>query len=629
MITKRIRFSTVKPLILLTGLMLLFAIAAVACGGGDDSEGSGAAVSEAPAKSEAPTPAPKKSVHEETEKKDDSKVSSAAATATVAAVKKTDPTATAAPVQKDRNGGSLQWGTIANNNHVFFQQYTPGAGAAWAMMVGDPLMAYGKGSEWLPEKSMAESFEVSPDGQTITFKVRSGVKFHDGTDYNAFVHAWNLNWVLDPDNAAVTRPQISAINKVTAIDDVTLEIQTDRVYTPLLNALGMMGGMPFSKIEYEEKGEDHLRTFGSSSTGPFMVDEWIQGEKMVMKANRDYYHQEDTYPYLDEVVWVEIPDLQVRGAALAAGQIDVADIDSKGVDVIAQLRKTDGLFEAKGMAGVRLSHHNAARAPFDDLRVRQAAQMAIDRHAWNEVLQGGEGHVYMGSVLPPTSAFAYEVDEYMYEYNPEKARELLEEYAAEKGLTLPLTTMSAFKCTDEQLEIGCTDLIEAPITVTTTTSSANVARAEFEAAAYNAVGFEVTMNLGEGKEGPRTFVTKEASFSLRGFGVRPHPAGSLDSYMGYGGYWNNGSYGTSDAQMELHETLIEAGEAFEYQDQVRLYKKAQQIYMEHALGGVKHANNPAFKYWTEDVRYDGYPDYTNVYFPSDTSLKLYGMWLDR
>ncbi|GIT20071.1 MAG: hypothetical protein CM1200mP39_28770 [Dehalococcoidia bacterium] len=120
----------------------------------------------------------------------------------------------------------------------------------------------------------------------------------------------------------------------------------------------------------------------------------------------------------------------------------------------------------------------------------------------------------MGSVLPPTSAFPYEVDEYMYEYNPEKARELLEEYAAEKGLTLPLTTMSAFKCTDEQLEIGCTDLVEAPITVTTTTSAANVARAEFEAAAYNAVGFEVTMNLGEGKEGPRTFVTKEASFSL-------------------------------------------------------------------------------------------------------------------
>ncbi len=496
------------------------------------------------------------------------------------------------------------------------------------MMIGDPLMAYGKGSEWLPEKSMAESFEVSPDGQTITFKVRKGVKFHDGTDYNASVHAWNINWVLDPDNAAVTRPQISAIDKVTAIDDVTLEVHTDRVYTPLLNALGMMGGMPFSKIEYEENGEDHLRTFGSSSTGPFMIDEWIQGEKTVFLANREYYHQENTYPFLDAIVWVEIPDEQVRGAAIAAGQLDVADVNSKSTDVIAQLRDTDGLFEAKGMAGVRLSHHNAARAPFDDIRVRQAAQMAIDRKAWNDVIQGGEGHVYMGSVLPPTSAFAYEVDEYMYEYDPEKARELLEDYAADKGLTLPLTTMSAFKCTDEQLEIGCTDLVEAPITVTTTTSAANVARAEFEAAAYNAVGFEVTMNLGEGKEGPRTFVTKEASFSLRGFGVRPHPAGSMDSYMGYGGYWNNGSYGTSDAQMELHETLQLAGKAFDYSEQVRLYKKAQQIYLEHALGGVKLANSAAFKYWSDSVRYDGYPDFTEVYYPSDTSLKLYGMWLE-
>lgn len=156
MINKMMRFSIVKPLVLLAGLMLVFAIA---CGGDDDSAGS--EVTEAPAKSAAPTVAPKKSVHED-DKKDDSKVSSAAATATVAAVKKSDPTATAAPVQNDRYGGSLQWGTAPNNNHVFFQQYTPGAGAAWAMMVGDPLMAYGKGSEWLPEKSMAESFEVSP-----------------------------------------------------------------------------------------------------------------------------------------------------------------------------------------------------------------------------------------------------------------------------------------------------------------------------------------------------------------------------------------------------------------------------------------------------------------------------------
>ena len=622
-----LRISTVKLLILLAGLMLMFAIA---CGGDDDSAGDSAAAPAAPAaeKKAEPTVVPKKSVHEEAEKKDDSAASGAAATATVAAAKKDEPTATAAPVASSKYGGTLNWGTAPNNNHVFFQQYTPGAGAAWAMNIGDPLMAYGKGSEWLEAKSMAESFEVSPDGQTITFKLKKGVKLHDGTDYNAPLHKWNLDWVLNPDNAAVTRPQISAIDKVTAIDDYTLEVHTDRVYTPLLNALGMMGGMPFSREEYESKGEDHLKTYGSSSNGPFMIEEWIQGEKTVFAANPNY-HQKDTYPYLDEIVWVEIADEQVRGAALETGQVDVADINSKSTDVISALRNADDIFEAKGMAGVRLSHHNAARAPFDDIRVRQAAQMAIDRHAWNDILQGGEGHVYMGSVLPPTSAFAYKVDEYMYEYDPEAAKALLEEYAAEKGLTLPLTHMDAFKCTDEQLEIGCTDLEKREITVTVGKGAANAARAEFEAAAFNAVGFEVTMDIAAGKEGPRTFVTKESSFSLRGFGVRPHPAGSMDSYMGYGGYWNNGSYGTSDAQMELHETLKLAGQAFDYQEQVRLYKKCQQIYLEHALGGVKLANAPSYKFWTTDLRYDGYPDFTEVFFPSDTSLKMYGMYLER
>jgi ABC-type transport system substrate-binding protein len=615
MLILSIRKYSGQLVLLLAGVLL---IAAISCGGSDGDDDSAAA---ATSTTSAPTATAKP-----------------AATATPSIKPGTNPisaTATAAPVatkadvaepESLKRGGVLKYGADPNNNHVFFQQYTPGAGSFWAMTVGDPLMAYGADSEWLKEKSMAVSFDVSSDGQTLTFKLREGVKMHDGTDYNAAVQKFSLDWVLDPDNTAVTRPQIATIDKVTVIDEFTIELHNSRVYTPILSALGMMGGMPFSPTAWEEQGADGFKQNGAPSNGPFRVKEWIQGTRTTFEAHPDYWNEGK--PYLDGWIWEEIGDSQVRGAALTTGAIDLAEIPPSDTDTVAALRAGDA-HPFVNFAGVRLSHHNAARAPFDDKRVRIAAQMALDRQAWNDVLLGGEGHTYMGSVLPPTSGFAFEVDEYPYEYNPEKARELLEEYAAEKGLTLPLTTMSAFTCSTAQAEAGCIDLVEQPISIVTTSSAADVKRAEFEAAYFNAVGFEVTMDLGSGNEAPRTFVSKDASFSLRGFGVRPHPSGSFDSYMGVGGYWNNGGWSTAPKQLELQAILEAAAATYDYSEQVQLYKDAQELYMLEALGGVKSANNPTFWFSNSNVKWEGWPNDKAVMFPSDSSMKVYNMWLDN
>ena len=551
--------------------------------------------------------------------------------ADVAATAAAEPSTPTSAVQlpPDRKyGGNLNYAMGSNNNHVFYQQYTPGAGAAWAMTIGDPIMAYGAGAEWLKEKSMATSFEVSEDGKTLVFQLREGTNYSDGTPFNAESQAWSLNWVLDPENTAVTRPQISAIESVTATGEYEVTIVTERVYTPILAALGMMGGMSFSPTAYEADGVDHFKTFGAPTTGPFMVDEWIQGSQTKFSAN-PHYHTEGK-PYLDSWTWVEIDDFQVRGAALQTGQVDLIQSHAKALDTNLALRADSNLTELKSFAGVRLSHHNAAREPFDDLRVRQAAQHAMDRQGWNDVIANGEGHTYMGSVIPPASAFAYEVapGEFPYDYDPAAGKALLEEYAADKGLTLPLTTMSAYTCTPEQSEAGCVDLVEQPIGVTTTSKSEDVARAEFELELYKAVGFEPTMNIGEGREGPRTFVDKSASFSLRGFGVRPHPSGSFDSYMGYGGYWNNGGWSQAPIQMELDQLLKDAAATYDYDEQVKLYKEAQKVYMENCLGGVKSANLPTLWYVSPSVGWPGAPSVDHVLFHSDGSLKVYDMWME-
>jgi ABC-type transport system substrate-binding protein len=515
-----------------------------------------------------------------------------------------------------------------NTEHVFVLTYSSGAGAAWGMTVGDPLFAYGPDAQWLREKSMADSYTFSADGTEITVKLKQGVKFHDGTDFNAEAMKFSLDWVLDPKNAVSTRPSIESISSVEVKDANTLVLRTKTLYAPIITNLGMTAAMPVSPTAFKTIGVDGMKSKGGPSTGPFRVKEWVPGAQIVFEKHPQY-HQKGR-PYVDSWVWVEVPDDRVRAAAMQAGQLDMIATGSGAVDSIKAMRDAK-MLEFKLYEGPRLAHFNAARAPFNDLRVRQAAQMAIDRYAWNKVLNGGEGYVYRGSALPPGHAMSYEVEEkdFPYPYNPTKARALLEEYAKEKGLTLPLTMMGAFTCTAEQKARGCYDLVEQPIKASTTAAREDAKDAEFALAYLEAVGFKPVLEIGAGREADRTFVTKELSFSFRGFGVRPHPSGSFDSYLGYGGYWNNGGWGTSPEQMEMDRLVRAASQTYDFAEQTKLYKAAQKIYLEAALGGVKTANRPTYHFAQPWVRWAGYPDTKWIKYPSDVSLHMHDVWLEK
>ena len=550
-----------------------------------------------------------------------------------AAVSKAVPATTAPPMptggDMDRRGGKLLYGMGPNVEHLFHLTYSGGACAAWCMTVGDPLTAYGPDSEWVPEKSIAESFAMSDDSKTITFSLKPGVMFHDGTEVTAEAVKFSLEFVLDKNNGAVTRPAIEAISEVDAVDKHTVAITTSDVFAPIITNLGMTAGMPVSPAAFEERGKDGLEADGTVSTGAFMVEEWVSGSHIDYVKFEDYHRE--GMPYLDGWRWVVIPDDQVRAAALQAGEIHAAGIAHSALDAIAASREVSGIQEFKGFAGPRMDHFNAARAPFDDIRVRQAAQMAMDRHAWNQAMTGGEGFVYRGSLVPPNHAASFQVpeDEYPYRYNPERARELLQDYADDMGISLPIGTMAAFTCSAEQKEQGCHDLPERPITITTTSSANNIRRAEISKAYYEAVGFEVEMEIGAGDEAKRTFVTKEASFSLRGFGLRPHPSGTFNSYLGYGGYWNNGGWGRSEAQVEIDRLVRKAAQTFNPDDQNYLYQQAQRLYMENVLGGVRTAANPSYHFMQSSVMWAEYPDAKWVKYPSDASLKIHDVWLEE
>ena len=100
------------------------------------------------------------------------------------------------------------------------------------------------------------------------------------------------------------------------------------------------------------------------------------------------------------------------------------------------------------------------------------------------------------------------------------------------------------------------------------------------------------MEIGAGDEAKRTFVTKEASFSLRGFGLRPHPSGTFNSYLGYGGYWNNGGWGTSEAQVEIDRLVRKAAQTFNPDDQNYLYQQASAAVHGERPGRSPHRRQP-------------------------------------
>ncbi|MBI4311751.1 MAG: ABC transporter substrate-binding protein, partial [Chloroflexi bacterium] len=390
---------------------------------------------------------------------------------------------------------------------------------------------------------------------------------------------------------------------------------------------GLRSTYAFSPTAFKEKGRQYFDA-NPVGTGPFKVKEFVPGSHILMEKNPSYWVK--GLPYLEAWRFEEIVDDRVRAAALQTGQLDLATVPASAKDALAAARKVEGIREIKTIAGPSYDHFNASRAPFNDKRVRIALQMAMDRDAWNKAIANGEGIPYAGGMHVPGHAATFGVPEaeYPYPYNPTKAKALIEEYAKEKGITLPISTAGAWDPTPEQAALGAYPLKEQPLTMIATSGSTSVKRAAISKAYYEAIGFKIEVVIGAGDEELHTFVQKDIGFSLRGVGTRPHPSGSMDSYMGYGGYWNAGGWSTSPEQMEVDRLLKAAANEFNFEKQNAYYKQAQKIWMEEALGGVKTAHNVTPRFvqpWVKMDRDLG----KYLVFASDGTEHFYSVWLDK
>ena len=303
-----------------------------------------------------------------------------------------------------------------------------------------------------PQPSLAESYKVIDD-LTWEFKLRPGVKFHDGTDFNADAVKFTYDRTLDPSFKTGWRSFIDPVANVEIIDPLTVRIHTK---TPFPTLLAQLSYLPIvSPTAVQKEGAEG---FGKApvGTGPYKFKEWIPGTRLALDAFNGYWRGPAR---IKHVVIRPIPELSTRISELETGGVDI--IMQVPPDQVARLKKNPSL-KIVGVAStqpmVLQINTRASNKVLADIRVRQALNLAIDRAAVKDQLLLGQATLINGPVTP--EYLGYDASLPAPTYDPEKAKALLREANA-VGTKLVYSTPSGRYVQDTQIAEVVADQLRA------------------------------------------------------------------------------------------------------------------------------------------------------------------------
>jgi len=306
---------------------------------------------------------------------------------------------------------------------------------------------------------LAESWEVSEDGLSYTFDLREGVKFHDGTDFNAeavcfnFDRWYNFEGSFQNEAASYYWQTVfggfadgetpSLYDSCEVVDDHTVTLNMTKPSASILSALSLTSftiASPTALQEFEaDKGKvdeegifNATGTYGTehpTGTGPFRFVEWTPGDRLVMERNPDYWGE---FPgNVETLIFRPIADPAARLQALQTGEIQGYDlVDPQDYETIEAADDLQLL--SRPAFNVGYIGFNQAVEPLQDIAVRQAIAHAINRQEVVDAFYAGQG-VVAHQFMPP-EVFGYADDVVQYEYDPEKAKQILQD----AGYTLPV-----------------------------------------------------------------------------------------------------------------------------------------------------------------------------------------------
>lgn len=272
---------------------------------------------------------------------------------------------------------------------------------------------------------IAESWKQTDD-QTYVFKIREGIKFHDGSDLTAEDVKFSLDRAR---NSAAVSYIVNFIEEVTVDDDHTVTVKTTAPYAPTLRNLAI----PFAAIVPKAVVEADENAFIQNpvGSGPYKFVEWNHGDHVTLKAFDDYYAGK---PETENLIMKVIPETSQRTIALETGEVDLAyDL---AVNDIPKVNSDDKLtvYEIPSLTCWYVSM-NMNKKPFDNPKVREAMSMAIDRQTIIDTINAGSGQTADAIIAP--AVFGY-YSTGVKEYNPTKAKELLAEAGYPNGFSTTL-----------------------------------------------------------------------------------------------------------------------------------------------------------------------------------------------
>ena len=317
-------------------------------------------------------------------------------------------------------------------------------------MVFDGLLDYDSGTTIQPR--LAEALPtVSADGLTYTFKLRKGVKFQNGREFNADDVVYSITRVLDPATASpgswvflgikgaqeFIDGKATSVEGIKALDSSTVEFTLATPDVTFLNKMAINFAFIVPKEEVEKAGEN----FGHApvGTGPYKLTEWTAGQHLTFERNPDYFFE--GRPFIDKItieVGVE-PDVALL--RLEKGEIQLMGDPPPGADwtrITGDPAWKDRI-EVEQTVNTTYIAINVTEKPFDNVKVRQALNYAIDKQRITQLLNGRA--TVANQILPPLMP-GYDKDYTGYEYNPDKAKQLLTEAGFENGFETSIECIS-------------------------------------------------------------------------------------------------------------------------------------------------------------------------------------------
>ena len=388
---------------------------------------------------------------------------------------------------------------------------------------------------------LAESWTVSGDGLVYTFTMRSGVKFHDGTDFDSEAAKFNLDRSIELDQTAanILRP----VESVEAPDKQTLVITLKAPTGPFLQSMAGAAGLMSSPAAIQKYGVNIVRN--PTGTGPFQFVEWVPNDRLVMKRFDEYW---DEKALLDEIVWRPVPDENIRVVGLRAGNADFIDlVPAKDIETLeADPEVVLVELPAFNFRGIFLQN---TEAPFDKMDFRLAVAQSIDR---KEIIDS----VLVGRVketFGPLGAdqWAYDPDFKAQEFDVEASREALARAGRPDGFSFDMIVIT----TPAEERIGHMIKVQA-----------------------EEVGIEITIAPVKVAGMIDAMITR--SFTAIQRGDASSSAADPDGFM-YNSFTTEGFRNPGDySNPEVDDILLKAQQTLDRAERTALYRQAQKIISE-------------------------------------------------